>query len=175
MSRVVSGRVVKSARGLNEGLVWVEAYLPLDVAAFAEFSALVVKHGGDAKAAAAANPVLAKKALDPVDAHGEAMLPQDLQALAHGFLAASRKMDADHQVDAHGAFIVRNELTLVESFLNGPEVASPMYAPGAWVTVFRVAKGSDLWTRIESGDLNAVSFATDVVKEPVVARIEEVG
>lgn len=173
MPDVVRGRVVKSSRGMAEGLVWVEAYLPLDVPAFAEFSALVAKSGGVSQAAKA-DPALAERALAPIDAHGEAMLPADLQQLAHGFLADSRKMDADHAKDANGAFIPRSELTLVESFVNGPEVASPLYAPGAWVTVFRVEKGSDLWARLDAGQLDAVSFATRVTKEPVVARIQEV-
>lgn len=167
----VRARVVKSSRGLTEGLVWVEAYLPLDVPSFAAFSRLVQEQGGVEKAVAA-DRVLAEKALRGIDAHGEAMLPEDLQQLAHGFLAHSRQMDADH-AGGVGAYVVRPELQLVESFLNGPEVASPLYAPGAWVAVFRVEKGSDLWARIDSGELDAVSFATAVTKEPVVARIEE--
>lgn len=170
----VRARVVKTARGLEEGLVWVEAYLPFDVEAFAAYSALVVKHGGDAVAAAAADPALADRALTPIDSQGEAMLPADLRQLAHGFVVASRKMDADHAQDAAGEFVLRPELQVVESFLNGPEVASPLYAPGAWVVVFKVEKGSDLWARIDAGDLNAVSFATNVRKARVVARVEEV-
>jgi hypothetical protein len=158
-ARVV--RVRKASRDMERGLVWVEAYLPFDVAAFSDFTALIKQHG-TAQAAAKADPELARKALEPLDSQGEAMLADDLEKLAHCFVVESRKMDVQHDQRARGT------VQLVESFLNGPEVASPNFWPGAWVTVFEVQRGSAEWTAIEKGDLNAVSFQADVFKFPVI-------
>ncbi len=159
-SRVV--RVRKSTgRGMQEGLLYVEAYLPLDTQAFAEFSHLVAKVG--AEQAAADNPELAKKALTPIDSHGEAMLQEDLIQLAHAFLVESRKMDVQHDEDA------RDALDIVQSFVNTEEIASPHYWPGAWVVVVRVKKGTPEWDAVESGELDAVSFAARVHKIAVTA------
>lgn len=156
--RVVATR--KGARDMDAGLVWVEAYLPFDVQAFADFSELVAK-SGSAVAAQKIDPELCKRALDPLDAHGEAMLPEDLQQLAHSFLIESRKMDVGHDQRA------RSTVHLVESFLNTAEIASPKFWPGAWVAVFKVDPGSAEWAKIERGELNAVSFQADVFKIPV--------
>lgn len=153
-------RVRKTARQLDAGLVWVEAYLPLDVQAFAEFSQKVAELGS-AELVAKADPDLARRALDPVDSHGEAMLREDLVKLAHGFLEQSRKMDVQHDENA------RSSLHLVESFMNGPEIASPNFAPGAWVVVFKCDPGSAEWAQIEKGELNAVSFQAWTTKVQV--------
>lgn len=150
------------ARALTRGLVWVEAYLPLDPAAFAAFEVLRASLGS-AVAAAASDPELARRALTPIDSHGEAMLAADVEKLAHRFVLQSRKMDLQHSEEASPA------LAVVESFVNGPEVASPHFWPGAWVVVFEVAPGSPEWKGIESGALNAVSFQADVRKIAVHA------
>lgn len=171
----VRGRVVArkapDERQLAEGLIWVEAYLPFDVAAFAAFEALARKKGKggapDYDAAAAADPELAKKALEPIDSHGEAMLQEDVIALAHAFLVQSRKMDVAHDQAA------RPTLELVESFVNGPEIASPHFAPGAWVVVFKVAAGSAEWEAVQKGELNAVSFQAVVSKVPITVILKE--
>lgn len=157
-------RVRKAAgRGMAAGLVWVEAYLPFDSGAFAEFSALV-KSSGSIEAAAVANPELASKALTPIDSHGEAMLPADLEQLAHGFVANSRKLDVQHNR------VPTSDLTLVESFINGPEVASPNFYPGAWVVVFKARPGSQVFLDLEAGKLDAVSFQDVVTKIHVIAK-----
>lgn len=153
---------VRKGRGMQRGLIWVEVYLPFDAAAFAAFTALVLQLGS-AVAAAAHDPDLAKRALTPIDAHGEAMLAEDVEALAHGYLADSRAMDVMHDQSA------RSSLTVVESFVNGPEVASPHFWPGAWVIVMRVDPGSPEWDAIDAGKLGAVSFQAKVVKVPIKA------
>lgn len=159
-------RVRKAGGELSEGLVWVEVYLPFDVEAWSGFQALVTKHGGDLVKAEAADPVLASKALTPIDAHGEAMTADDLQQLAHGFLVSSRKIDVMHDQAA------RASVQVVESFRNTEEIASPNFYPGAWVLCLKVAPGSDEWKALEGGTLDAVSFETTVVKVPRAARPE---
>lgn len=155
-------KVAKSPRSMEEGLVWVEVYLPFDPPAFAEFQSAVHKHGSVQKATDA-DPDLADRALTPIDSHGEAMLPDDVRKLAHRFLQKSRKHDKFHDERP------TDDVQLVESFVNSEEVASPHFWPGSWVVVMRVAKGSDTWRQIESGAIDAVSFQAYVHKRPVVA------
>lgn len=145
------------------GLVWFEVYLPVDLAAVAEFAALE-KSAGSAVAAAALDPELAARALTPIDTQGEAMLAEDLVTLAHRWLTVSRRIDADHDK------IDRSSIQVVESFVNGPEVASPAFWPGAWVVVFRFDLASEEWTRFLAGDLNAVSFMAHTERQLVTFR-----
>lgn len=168
-ARVIA-RKAPGARGLAEGLIWVEAYRPFDPQALADFEALARKTPTpegkpDYRKAANTDPALAKKALDPIDSHGEAMLQEDLVQLAHGFLALSRKMDVQHDGKARGS------VTLVESFVNTPEISSPNFAAGAWVVVFKVAPDSPEWADIEAGNLNAVSFQAVVTKQPITVSL----
>lgn len=156
---------VRKGRGMTEGLLYVEAYLPFDPVAFTEF----VKKWqelGSAEAVEAAYPELAKKALVPIDTDGEAMLQDHVIKLAHAFMEQSQKMDVQHDGWE------RDSMQVVQSFVNTPEIASPNWWPGAWVTVIKVQKGTPEWDLFESGDLNAVSFQGDVIKTPVTANID---
>jgi len=161
------GRIARKSapRGMDEGLVWVEVYLPFDPDAFRSFMALTAKHGS-AAAAAALDPELASKALDPIDSEGEAMMAPDLQQLAHGYLAGSRKVDVMHDEAAI------ETVQIVESFRNTEEVGSPHFAAGAWVVVLKVDKGSEEWRRIEANELDAVSFMAWTTKIPVATTPE---
>lgn len=166
--RVVTRQVRKRA-GMREGLVWIEAYLPLDVAAYAEFMDLTMSaHAGDPVAAAAASPDLASKALTPVDAHGEAMLPEQVVKLAHEHVLRGARIDLMHDE------VARDDVRLVESFVNGPEVASPNFWPGAWVVVLKVDPASPVFAAVDAGVLDAVSFQAWVIKQPVVINLAAV-
>lgn len=162
--RVKRTRVSKSAGGMTEGLVWVEAYLPLDVEALAAFVAKAQELGGP-ELAAEADPELASKALEPIDAHGEAMLPEAVIALAHGYLTDCRKVDVMHDG------VARTEVDVVESFVNGPEVESPHFYPGAWVSVLKIDPASQLFADVDAGKLDAVSFQAWVSKVPVTVNL----
>lgn len=169
LARVVKATTIERD-GLERGRIWVEAYLPFDAAAFAEFTRLAVQlgAGGPAnyRAAAASDPALARRALDPIDSHGEAMLPADLEALADRFIRESRKIDVQHDESA------RQGVHLVGSFVNGPEIASPHYFPGAWVTVLDVEPWTPEFQAIKAGTLNAVSFQAYVRKVPIVPLVQ---
>lgn len=165
---VRAARVRKSAEKLNEGLVWAEVYLPFDAEAFSAFVALAQKSPGadwpaKVAAAAAADPVLASKALDPIDAHGEAMLPEDLQGFAHSFLDESRQIDVMHSFERVGT------VKVAQSFVNTPEIGSSKFYPGAWVLALQVAPGSEVWKAVDEGKLDALSFATTVRKVRITA------
>lgn len=164
-----AGRVVKAETvtraGMTEGRVWVEAYLPFDPEAFAAFTRKALELGGDEaayQAAATADPELARKALTPIDSHGEAMLAEDLAELADRFLVESRKVDVMHDEQA------RAGVAVVGSFVNGPEIASPAFWPGAWVVVLKVEPWTPEFQAIQKGELNAVSFQAVVHKVPIV-------
>ena len=156
---------VQKGRGMVEGLIYVEAYLPFDPVAFAEFAELVAKAGG-VEVAAASNPVLASKALEPLDSQGEAMLAQDLIQLAHGFITDSGRVDVMHDQQA------RKSVNVVQSFVNTPEIASPNFYPGAWVVAIKLEPGSVEWAKVEAGELDAVSFQALVAKVPVLITME---
>lgn len=174
-TRLAYGRVrqrVQKGRGMEQGLVYVEAYLPFDAEAFAGFVELVGKQDGKTQAervskAALADPDLCAKALDPVDTHGEAMLQDDVVALAHRFVTQSSKMDVMHDRVARGSVAV------VETFVNTPEIASPHFWPGAWVVVLKVDPGTPEWDDLEAGKLDAVSFQGVVTKVPVTVTVKE--
>jgi len=166
---VHAARVAKTATvtrdGMEEGRIWVEAYLPFDAAAFAAFTRKALELGGGSdgyRLAADADPALARKALDPIDSHGEAMLPVDLETLADSFLIQSRKIDVMHDEQA------RAGVHVVGSFLNTDEIASPHYFPGSWVTVLKVEPWTPEFKAIKAGTLNAVSFQAVVSKVPIV-------
>lgn len=163
------GRVVKAVTsgrpGMEEGRIWVEAYLPFDPAAFQAFTRKALELGGGAagyRAAALVDPELARRALEPIDAHGEAMLPADLEALADRFLVQSRRVDVQHDE------VARAGVHVVGSFVNGPEIASPNFWPGAWIVVLKVESWTPEFQAIKAGTLNAVSFQAYVRKVPIV-------
>lgn len=147
------------------GLVWVEAYLPLDLDALADWTALEAEVGQEA--AIKQDPDLFARAITPIDSQGEGMTADQLELLAHRYLAISRKMDADHDL------AVRDSVQVVESFINGPEIASPHFYPGAWVTVLKFDTSSPEWDRVQKGDLQAVSFMAYVDRTPITFRSKE--
>lgn len=162
-------RVRRTERTLTEGLLYVEAYLPFDPVAWAEFEALRMSPAakGSAKKAAELNPQLAEKALTPIDTHGEAMLQPDVCRLARNFIVQKCGVDVMHDEQD------RASLAVVESFVNTPEIASPNFWPGAWVVVIKVSPGTPEWDAVEGGTLDAVSFQGLVNKVPIVAKLEK--
>ncbi len=165
----ITGRIVRKGVGMSEGLIWVEAYLPFDPSAFADFQALAIKHSSDGTpnwaVAGAISPELAAKALDPIDSHGEAMIQEDVIALAHAYMGEhGQRMDVMHDQ------VVLKGTRVVETFCNTPEIESPHFAPGAWVTVIKLEPGSEERAQVDSGALDAVSFQANVVKIPIVVR-----
>jgi len=164
-SRTLTWKAPIKARDLEQGLVWVECYLPLDLEALGTFEKLAQDLGQpgqpDYQAAATADPELAAKALDPIDTHGEAMMADDVQQLAHVILTEGGGIDVMHDQ------VATKTAALVESFINGPEIASPHFAPGAWCAVIKVDQAGPEWPLIEAGELNAVSFMAVVSKVAV--------
>lgn len=174
-AQVKIARVRKGTDGgvLKEGLIYAEVYLPFDPKAFSDFwtqvealmTANTVLTQRDAyRQVIAAQPDLARLALDPIDSQGEVMLQDDLIKMAEDFLVHSRKLDAFHDKQP------REGLKVVQSFVNTPEIASPNFFPGCWVLVVKIQPGTPEWLMVDSGVLEAVSFETLVNKTLVTVR-----
>lgn len=161
--RIHARKVTDDARGMKTGELWVECYLPFDPVSFASFRKLV-EEVGSTVAAIEADPKLAELAIAPIDSHLEAMLQADVELLAERFLVESRKIDVMHDERA------RPTCRIVQSFVNTPEIGSPLYFPGAWVAKLRVDANSKEWDAVEKRVLDAVSFAAWVLKIRVAVR-----
>ena len=172
-ARMLTWKGQVKGRDMSRGLLYVEAYLPADLEALAQFEALAATaHKGDYVKAAKAAPELAAKALTPIDSHGEGMLQDDVIALAHLVIKRGGKMDVMHSELTATKPTPSPNLSLVQSFVNTPEIGSPNYWPGAWVCVVEVKRDTPEWADVVSGKLNAVSFMAVVTKVPVALQLQ---
>jgi hypothetical protein len=91
-----------------------------------------------------------------VDTDGETMTAEDIQKMAHDFIAhgSVTAIDMEHNHVACGAEVV-------ESFIARKE--DPDYSEGSWVLGLRMQEGS-VWEAVKSGDINGFSMDTFVKK-----------
>lgn len=101
-----------------------------------------------------------------VDTDGESMLPEDIEKMAHDFIAAGlvSQLDINHTHELSGAEVV-------ESFI--ARKGDPDYTEGAWVLGVRMKEGP-LWEAVKAGDINGFSVEALVRKQPVQAEIRAV-
>ena len=97
-----------------------------------------------------------------LDTHGEAMLPEDIELMAHRFLGLDLSKSIDVQHDN-----VPTTCRPVESFVVRWD--DPDYALGAWVLGIHVPDKA-LWAKVESGELSGFSFEAWCV--PKAAEVE---
>lgn len=92
-----------------------------------------------------------------VDTDGESMTAEDIQKMAHDFIACGlvKALDTNHDHIWNGAEVV--ELFIARK--NDPD-----YAEGAWVYGVRMKDGA-LWEAIKSGEINSFSFDATIQKE----------
>lgn len=102
-----------------------------------------------------------------IDTHGEMMLPEDIELLAHRFMVSKLTDSIDVMHDN-----VLVQCNAVESFLARPN--DPDYSEGSWVLAVKIDEEDDsnLWPRVKSGDLNGFSIEMMVRKVPAIAEIE---
>ena len=95
---------------------------------------------------------------DIVDTDGESMSAEDIQKMAHDFIASGKvsALDTDHNHELCGAEVV-------ESFI--ARKGDPDFAEGSWVLGVRMTDG-ELWERVQSGELNSFSVDALVTKVP---------
>lgn len=101
-----------------------------------------------------------------VDTDWEAMTPENVEKMAHNFLAKGYldHIDVRHNLVSSGAKVV-------ESFIvRNPN--DPFFTEGAWVMGVWVP--DDLWKQVKEGELNAFSFWGTSSKHPVRVAVEVV-
>lgn len=98
------------------------------------------------------------------DSHGEMMLPEDVENMAHNFLKEvqlGRSIDTAHDNWPNGSYPV-------ESFIARN---MPPYEDGAWVMGVKITD-EKLWARIRKGELAGFSFEGRAKKQKAVVEIE---
>lgn len=88
---------------------------------------------------------------DMEDAHGHSMTRDEIEKMAHNFLANARttRIDVNHDNDTdYGCY-------MVESFI--ARDGDPDYTPGSWVGVVYVGD-EEIWQKIKKGELTGFSF-----------------
>lgn len=102
------------------------------------------------------------------DSHGDFMLAEDIQKMAHQFVRSLkvRKVDINHNNDPVDA-------SVVESFIAPEE--DKTFIPGSWVVGVKV-NDPKIWKKIKEGVLNGFSFEATVlmVKQTVILSIPAV-
>lgn len=99
-----------------------------------------------------------------VDTDNEAMTAEQIERMAHNFLAKGRlwKVDTSHNLKMSGCVVV-------ESFIarkNDPDG----FIEGSWVLGVKVLP-DDLWSAVKSGELNGFSFYGMVEKRAMKAKV----
>ena len=97
-----------------------------------------------------------------LDTHGEMMLAEDIETMAHRFL----RLDLSKSIDVrHNNIPI--EAYPIESFI--ARKGDPDYTEGAWVMGVKI-EDADIWSEIKKGNLNGFSFQAFV--KPVQATVE---
>ena len=94
-----------------------------------------------------------------LDAHGHYMTPEDVEEMAHGYLASGATANVDYNHDN----VVDRGCYVVESFVARPN--DPDFPPGAWVATIYVGD-DERWDKIQRGEITGVSMEAWVYKEP---------
>jgi len=97
-----------------------------------------------------------------IDSHGDIMLPEDLEQLAHDFMAKklSDRIDTMH----NNKPILANA---VESYIAR---GHPDYSEGAWVLSVKI-HDPNIWAKIKSGDYNGYSMEILARRVPAVVEL----
>jgi len=100
-----------------------------------------------------------------IDTDGEAMTPEDVQKMAHDFLASGRvgKIDVEHNLQPSGCLVV-------ESFLARKDDPDG-FLEGAWVLGVKVIP-DEIWSLVLKGELNGFSFYGPVQKVSAQAVVD---
>lgn len=98
-----------------------------------------------------------------IDTHGDMMLPDDVEIMAHKFMNDQLQYSVDVM---HNNKVI--EAIVVESFV---AKGHPEYNEGAWVAVTKI-HDDDIWLGIKAGIYNGYSIEAMVVKVPALVEID---
>lgn len=99
-----------------------------------------------------------------VDSHGDMMLPEDIELMAHRYLKhlqLEKSVDTNHDNEPNGSYPI-------ESFI--ARKGDPDFTEGAWVVGVKV-EDEKLWGDIKAGRINGYSMETLVKMVPAVASV----
>lgn len=84
------------------------------------------------------------------DSQGDWMTPEEIEAMAYGFMANLRlhKIDTNHDEEQNGCYVV-------ESFIARP--GDPDFQEGAWVVATKITN-DDIWDMIINGEITGYSI-----------------
>jgi hypothetical protein len=99
-----------------------------------------------------------------IDSDGEAMTAEEIQKLAHEFIARGLvdAIDLEHSKKASGVVVV-------EFFIARP--GDPDYSEGAWVLGVRI-QDDEIWEKIQAGEINGFSFNATMDKTKVRVPVD---
>ena len=99
-----------------------------------------------------------------VDTDDEAMTADEIESMAHNFLAqgSTSKVDVSHDYQESGCLIVESFIARKDDF-DG-------FVEGAWVVCAKIIP-DELWLQVKKGEINGFSFAGKADREVVVANV----
>lgn len=102
-----------------------------------------------------------------VDAHGEAMMAEDIEDMCHKFLQVVAKtggavIDKSHDNQALAAYPV-------ESYIETEEEKD--WPVGSWIMGVKI-EDPTIWASVKAGDLNGFSFEAMVRKLPIIVEVD---
>jgi hypothetical protein len=115
----------------------------------------------------AAQQIVAGEVFAPnvIDSHGEMMLKEDIETMAHRFMKlgnVNRRIDQSHDNVPQDAYPV-------ESFI--ARKGDPDFTEGAWVLAVKIVD-EKIWEQVVKGELNGFSFEAMVTKVATVVEME---
>lgn len=101
-----------------------------------------------------------------MDTYGEYMRPEDIEEMAHRFMA----LDLSNVIDVNHDNVFTSCVVL-ESYI--AKKGDPVFTEGAWVLSIHIPD-DELWSRVRSGDLNGFSFEAMVKPETDIVEVSTI-
>lgn len=98
------------------------------------------------------------------DSQGDFMSPEEIEKTAYNFMKGQRMYNVDTEHD-----LSKNETVVIESFI--ARKGDLEFIPGSWVVGMHVVN-SKLWSKVEKGEVNALSMYGSGLREDAVIEIE---
>jgi len=103
-----------------------------------------------------------------IDSHGDMMVAEDIEKMAHRFLTVPlfQSIDMNHDGVAVKAHPVESYIVTDEN--------NPDYSIGSWVMAVKI-EDEAVWEKVLSGEINGFSLEAMVRKKSVFVEVEEIG
>lgn len=98
------------------------------------------------------------------DSQGDFMTADEIEKTAYNFMKGQRAYNVDTEHD-----LVKNDTVVIESFI--ARKGDPDFQVGAWVVGMHVVN-PDTWSKVEKGQVNALSMYGSGLREDAVIEME---